>query len=735
MKRIILAFILLVSISNLKAQSNIADARTMPIGNTVTVSGIITSGNELGTIRYMQDTTAGIAIYDYDVTYFNRGDSVTITGILDDYNNLLEIKNLTFDTVLTSGNPSPTPLTLTPAQLDETNEAELVEIDNAIFDNAGTNFQANNSYSFSSNGESSTVYIRSGHPLIGEVIPGNPVTLVGICSQFYANYQLLLRDTNDIINNSSINIISPITVSNISTSGFTLNWTTDSAGNSGIFYGNTPELELGELSVAVNTTEHNLSISGASASQIFYIQAFSVRNSDTAFSNVSTYITESLSSGDIKAYFTKGVNTSVSTGTDAIFLDGLVDDTLIAYINRAKYSIDFTIYDFNPANLSDIAEALNSAFSNGIMVRAIYDSTWSNVDLASLLDINIHTLIAPATENYGIMHNKFVIIDAMSSDPNDAIVWTGSTNFEDENINSFANNVVIIQDQSLAKAYLLEFNEMWGSETPAPDFSNSRFGPYKKDNTPHEFIIGGDRVECYFSPSDGTTSHISQAMQTADEELFVETMLITRYDLKDGIIEKANQGVSTKMIINDASYSNSSIVDELTAVLNNNFKEYNEDGILHNKIMIVDQGNPASDPLVLTGSHNWSNSAENRNDENSLIIHNQEIANIYYQEFLKRFELGVSLSSVAALTSNSTNCKLYPNPFNNNFNIEINLNKPSDLLISVYNSKGQLESSVLTNKDSGKSIISFDKLNLKPGIFLIKISGKDINISKRIVKI
>jgi hypothetical protein len=53
--------------------------------------------------------------------------------------------------------------------------------------------------------------------------------------------------------------------------------------------------------------------------------------------------------------------------------------------------------------------------------------------------------------------------------------------------------------------------------------------------------------------------------------------------------------------------------------------------------MVVDQNAPTSDPLVFTGSHNWSAAADNDNDENTLIIHDATIANIYYQNFVKRF--------------------------------------------------------------------------------------------------
>ena len=45
-------------------QTDILDARTnYSVGQTVTVTGIVTSDGNLGIVRYLQDETAGIALY------------------------------------------------------------------------------------------------------------------------------------------------------------------------------------------------------------------------------------------------------------------------------------------------------------------------------------------------------------------------------------------------------------------------------------------------------------------------------------------------------------------------------------------------------------------------------------------------------------------------------------------------------------------------------------------------
>jgi phosphatidylserine/phosphatidylglycerophosphate/cardiolipin synthase-like enzyme len=620
---------------------NISEARSKSTGTVVTISGIITNSGELGVIRYIQDNTAGIGIYSYDFSLVAlTGDSVTVTGTLKNYNNLLELDPVTSWTVHSSGNNLPDPVTVTIPELNDNNEGMLVRIENVIFTNGGSVFSGG-TYSFSSGSNSCQIYVRTiDSPLVGEIIPSQPVALVGINSQFYQNYQVLVRSYSDIIQGSLIYLTSVLSMDNLTQTGFDLHWTTNIAGSTEILIGNTPELELGVLSGPGNTTEHTISIEDRNPSELLYVQAFSVTGEDTARSSVGLFITQSASSGNMKVYFNRSVDTSVAQGTHAIELYESMDDTLISYISRAGYSVDFTIYNYNTSGISDITAALNAAYDRGVEVRIVSDMNMADNAGWSELDPSIGRIVSPP-ENYelgiGIMHNKFVIFDALSSDPMDPIVWTGSTNFTEGQINEDPNNVIIIQDQSLAKAYRIEFEEMFGSTGLQPDTLNARFGSRKQNNTPHEFIIGGSRVESYFSPSDGTNTKIEETIKTADHGLYVNTMLITRDFLASAIAQRAGAGVDTKVVINSETESNVGNVITILQSLGINFKDYTGTGILHNKVMIVDPFSQDSDPLVWTGSHNWSSSADLRNDENSLVIHNADIANIYYQEFVERF--------------------------------------------------------------------------------------------------
>jgi phosphatidylserine/phosphatidylglycerophosphate/cardiolipin synthase-like enzyme len=369
--------------------------------------------------------------------------------------------------------------------------------------------------------------------------------------------------------------------------------------------------------------------------------AFSVAAQDTGWSGLKPFITQSVSSGSIKTYFSRPVDTTVSTGTKAIQIYRAIDDTCIAYINRAKSSIDVSIYNFNVEGLASIAGALNAAFARGVAVRVVTDGGTNNSAIPELV-AGIGKIGRPVTS--GIMHNKFMVIDVNAINPNDPVVWTGSCNWTDQNVNTDANNVLFIQDASLAKVYTIEFNEMFGSTTTTPDPVKAKFGSAKSDNTPHEFIIGGKRVELFFSPSDGVNQQIVNHIATADDDIEIGTMLITRKVISDAIIAKEEEGVNSRVIISNRATSDATVVANLVTALGTNFKEYHEQGMLHNKSMIIDQSNPASDPFVWTGSHNWSDAANVNNDENSIVIHDALISNLFYQEFKKRYDLAIPVS-------------------------------------------------------------------------------------------
>ncbi|MCS6991126.1 MAG: phospholipase D-like domain-containing protein [Chitinophagales bacterium] len=657
MKKTFLLLFTLACFASVKAQViSIADARNMPLGTTVTIRGIITNGSELGTIRYLQDGTAGIGLYSTSLSGLKRGDSVEVTGVLYSFNNLLELSPVTSYTVISTGNPLPAPKVLTMVQgYTEQYEGQLVRFNNSQFISTGTFSLASANYQATDNTVAAAeVRVVGTTNIAGTPIPSGKLSLIGIMSQYQSSYQLLPRDLDDLVlaGNPPVLLSAPFQ-HNIQTTSFDIYFQTQNPGNTIVYYGLTPALGNVVFDNAL-VTEHNITVSGLTPTTLYYVKVASVSaTGDTSYSAVIPMMTRSLSSGKILAYFTRNVDHSVAQGSLAVTLPQQMDDTLIAYMNRAKYTMDIAIYNMD--NNNGIVDAINAAYNRGVTVRIIGDANNMNMGAWNQLLLPAPNMkLSPTGSSYGIMHNKFVIIDAYSPDPNDAIVWTGSMNFTNEQINNDANNVIIIQDQSLAQAYTMEFEEMFAGV----------FGPDKKNNTPKEFNVGGRRVELYFSPSDDTETAIRRTIETADYDLQFCVYAYTRFNISYSIDERTDAGVWGGGVVDDTSNGDYAF-DILYQNMANQLFVANHSYAVHHKYLLVDANAPAWDPLVLTGSHNWSSSAQLRNDENTVIVHDAQLANQYYQEWVARYkEAGGSIlpNYIGVSELHAPEWIAYPNP-------------------------------------------------------------------------
>lgn len=703
----------------------IADARTKPIGSTVTVRGIVTNGSELGTIRYIQDPTGGIGLYSTSLSGLKRGDSVEATGVLYSFNNLLELSPVNSYTVLSSGNPLPQPKVLTMLQgYSETYEGQLVRFNNTEFISTGNFSLASANYLATDNTVvSAEVRVVSTTNIAGTPIPSGKIGLVGIMSQYLSSYQLLPRDLNDFVlsGNPPVLLSTPFQ-HNITTTSFDVYFQTQNPGNTIIHYGLTPS--LGNV-VFDNTmvTEHNITVSGLTHTTLYYVKVASVSaTGDTSYSAVMPMMTQSLSTGKVLAYFSRTVDHSVAKGTPAVALAQQLDDTLIAYLNRAKYTLDIAIYNMD--NNNGIVDAINAAHNRGVYVRIIGDGSNMNMGAwGQLLLPGSQMKLSPTTSQYGIMHNKFVIIDAYSNDPNDAYVWTGSLNFTNDQINNDANNVIIIQDQSLARAFTIEFEEMFGG----------LFGPDKKNNTPKEFNIGGRRLELYFSPSDDTETAIRRTAETADHDLQFCVYVYTRFNISYSIDERTDAGVWGGGVIDDTTNGDYAF-DILFQNMSNTLFVAKHSYLVHHKYLLVDANAPGLDPLVLTGSHNWSSSAQFRNDENTVILHDADVANQYYQEWVARYKDagGTELPGYLIGMSDhaSSLLRVYPNPSTGGL-VQVLLAGSRPERIDVWDVNGRPVSVGIDGYGSGKAVL--DVRHLPAGMYLLRVQTAETAITATLV--
>lgn len=355
----------------------------------------------------------------------------------------------------------------------------------------------------------------------------------------------------------------------------------------------------------------------------------------------------------IFVYFSKSVDTSFSNGEIAKENISL-GQKIFERIDEAKYSIDCCVYNFDKQT---IANALVEARNRGVEVRFITDNdNRSNVQVQQLEQAGIKVIddaFPSGSSGSDAMHNKFFIFDYRdTTSTEDDWIWTGSYNPKDNEIDKNADNAIEIQDTELAKAYTIEFNEMWGSSNMIPDSFKAKFGEAKSDNISHEFTVDGTNIEVYMSPSDGTTEKIKEAIATANHEIHFCILIFSRQDISDTMKTKWDDDTNYPdfkvMGVFDIGYWNQSYSESKDmrgdkdsenpwAPPSDVLKDA-VPGKLHHKYMIIDGEHPDSDPIVITGSQNWIDSAEEVNDENTLIIHDAKIANLYLQEFMARYK-------------------------------------------------------------------------------------------------
>ena len=281
---------------------------------------------------------------------------------------------------------------------------------------------------------------------------------------------------------------------------------------------------------------------------------------------------------------------------------------LIEDINAAKYSIDVAMYNFT---LKDIIEALTKASQRGVAVRILVDSdAIDKLDLILLKSTGVYVM---GDRRESLMHNKFVVIDSR-------VLWTGSLNLTASGAENDENVQVRLESKELAANYLLKYNEM---------FNEDKFGADSRSKTVQtEFELAGVPVENYFSPEDKIDTRLVSLVNNADESVHILAYSFTLDRLAEALINANMKGVKVRGVFDRESTEENQGADfyklakaRLDVTLDG------DPGLMHMKVIIVDG------KTVAFGSYNFTASAENRNDENVLIITDPVLAGSFEQEF------------------------------------------------------------------------------------------------------
>lgn len=289
------------------------------------------------------------------------------------------------------------------------------------------------------------------------------------------------------------------------------------------------------------------------------------------------------------------------------------ETNLVAAINGAKVSIDMAIYNLT---LPNVGNALLQARQRGVPVRLVMESESMDKDIPRRLQNAGVPIVGDQKES--LMHNKFTIIDGQE-------VWTGSMNYSSNSAYTDFNNLLRIRSAKLVQDYQVYFNQM---------FVDHRFSSDKQPTTPYpQVTVAGIPVEVYFSPEDGGASHIIAALKTAQKSIDILAYSFTSNDIAYAIDAMGRKGIKVRGVFDESQYQNN-IGGDFDLLKKRGYDVHLDGipGLQHNKVFIIDsQG-------VITGSYNFTVSAERFNDENLVIIHDAGIAAQYLQQFDKAYQ-------------------------------------------------------------------------------------------------
>ena len=290
-----------------------------------------------------------------------------------------------------------------------------------------------------------------------------------------------------------------------------------------------------------------------------------------------------------------------------------VESALVDSIVSADQSIDLALYSFS---LGTVADALIMAKSHGVEVRMVMEA--DNMDSYQVKRLVAAGIPIHADTPEGLMHDKFVVID-------DHEVWTGSMNLTITSAQEDANNLVRIVSPELAADYTVEFEGM---------YQDGLFGEQHRPQTPYPLLtIETTTVEVYFPPNDGASSRLVELINEAKKSIVFLASNFTSDPLSAALIRAHDRGVEVAGLM-DAENAVSDTGSDYRLLMESGIPVVLDidPGNMHHKVLIFD------DAIVAFGSYNFTASADKRNDENLLIIHDTELAARFLKEYLRLIE-------------------------------------------------------------------------------------------------
>lgn len=352
-----------------------------------------------------------------------------------------------------------------------------------------------------------------------------------------------------------------------------------------------------------------------------------------------------------RKFGTERPNPHAPTSAPMKWLSRGLYEALLAFIGKAadeRFGLRAAFYEFH---YSPVATAFRAAVDAGADVRIVYDaeSGYKEENETSLRDAGLlrQEIATGRTVTEGIRHNKFIIL---LEDGAPIAVWTGSTNISAGGIFGHSNVGHIIWDRTVARSFLEYWKDLEANLTPGKMRKKNRetsplpVGRSKSNSviplfSPRDEKDSIETLQWYAHRMEDATRMICLTVAFNIDTIFQEVLCqendVLRYIVKDDDLGK-DESIGHD---GDILFAAGGRLEDgaLANMLKEPSNPLNSNRYIHTKYFLVDP--LGDDPLVVTGSANFSRPSQRSNDENMLVIRGDtRVADIYFGEYMRIFD-------------------------------------------------------------------------------------------------
>lgn len=337
---------------------------------------------------------------------------------------------------------------------------------------------------------------------------------------------------------------------------------------------------------------------------------------------------------------TRGSRTDVYFNDPGARLDQIwhadIVELLVDMVDQADQTIELAVMGFT---YEPLAEAFVRAYDRGVKIEMVGDAEHLyNYGYQRFRDRHIPMTVGNAPH---IMHDKFMVVD-------DRFVFASTANWSITDLKHNSNNFVVIDSPDIAADFQAEHRQMFDGVfgNNKVEIDNGRF-----------YTVGDTEVEVWFAPNEDVAGRMLELVNGAQDSVWFTIFAFTKDQVGSAYIAKQEElARAGRLKEGDKSIGIWGVIDQSQLHSNGQYHEAYRlldaeiplrlDGIdssrqpgdyqagggrLHSKTMLIDPD--GENPIVISGSFNWSASATQSNDEYLLVFKGKRVAQMYKEYF------------------------------------------------------------------------------------------------------